>query len=138
MRIRVPHYYKDFKCIGSVCTDTCCAGWEVVIDKKSYEYYKAVPGEFGNRLKATMLSTNENSFVLQNGNCPFFNEKKLCDIYTELGKDKLCETCKTYPRFMEEFGDLRETGISLSCMEAARLILTNQDPVTFNLENNKS
>jgi len=136
MRIRVPHYYKDFKCIGAVCTDTCCAGWEVVIDEKSYKYYKTVPGDFGHRLKSTMLSTNENSFVLQNGNCPFLNEMKLCDIYTELGKDKLCETCKTYPRFIEEYGDLREIGISLSCMEAARLIVTNQEPVIFDLENN--
>ena len=136
MRIRVPHYYKDFKCIGAVCTDTCCAGWEVVIDEKSYQYYKTVPGDFGHRLKSTMLSTNEFSFVLQNGNCPFLNENKLCDIYTELGKDKLCETCKTYPRFIEEYGDLREIGISLSCMEAARLILTNPEPVVFDLENN--
>ena len=88
MKIRVPNYYKNFKCIGAECTDTCCAGWEVVIDDKSYKYYKKVPGDFGQRLKATMIATNENSFVLQNGNCPFLNEMKLCDIYTELGKDK--------------------------------------------------
>jgi len=136
MKIRVPHYYKDFKCIGAECTDTCCAGWEVVIDDKSYKYYKKVPGDFGQRLKATMIATNENSFVLQNGNCPFLNEMKLCDIYTELGKDKLCETCKNYPRFIEEYGDLREIGISLSCMEAARLIITNRGPVIFDLEKN--
>ena len=136
MRIRVPHYYKDFKCIGAECTDTCCAGWEVVIDDKSYKYYKTVDGDFGQRLKDTMISTTENSFVLQNGNCPFLNEKKLCDIYTELGQDKLCETCKTYPRFIEEYGDLREIGISLSCMEAARLILKDQEPVVFELEKN--
>jgi len=136
MRIRVPNYYKNFKCIGAECTDTCCAGWEVVIDDKSYRYYKTVTGDFGQRLKDTMIVTNENSFILQNGNCPFLNESKLCDIYTELGKDKLCETCKTYPRFIEEYGDLREIGISLSCMEAARFILTNQEPVVFELENN--
>jgi len=136
MRIRVPHYYKDFKCIGAECIDTCCAGWEVVIDDNSYQYYKSVTGDFGQRLKDNMMSTNENSFVLQSGNCPFLNEIKLCDIYTELGQDKLCETCKTYPRFIEEYGDLREIGISLSCMEAARLILKKHEPVVFNLENN--
>lgn len=136
MRIRVPHYYKDFKCIGAECIDTCCAGWEVVIDDNSYQYYKSVTGDFGQRLKDNMMSTNENSFVLQSGNCPFLNEIKLCDIYTELGQDKLCETCKLYPRFIEEYGDLREIGISLSCMEAARLILKKHEPVVFNLENN--
>lgn len=136
MRIKVPNYYKDFNCIGSKCTDTCCAGWEVVIDDQSYQFYKTVEGEFGKRLKSTMVSDDENSFILQNGNCPFLNESKLCDLYTELGEDKLCNTCKTYPRFIEEFGDLREVGISLSCPEAARLILEDAKPVTFELEKN--
>lgn len=136
MRIRVPNYYKNFKCIGPECIDTCCAGWEVVIDDESYQFYKTVKGEFGKRLQATMVSSDENSFILQNGNCPFLNENKLCDIYTELGEDKLCSTCKTYPRFVEEFGDLREVGISLSCPEAARLILEDSKPITFELEKN--
>lgn len=136
MRIKVPNYYKNFTCIGSACTDTCCAGWEVVIDDSTYQFYKTVEGEFGKRLKSTMVSSDENSFILQNGNCPFLNESKLCDLYTELGEDRLCNTCKTYPRFIEEFGDLREIGISLSCPEAARLILEDAKPITFELEKN--
>ncbi len=40
MKIRTPEYYKDFKCIAGACTDTCCAGWDVDVDEKSYDYYK--------------------------------------------------------------------------------------------------
>ena len=38
MKIRTPEYYKDFKCIAGACTDTCCAGWDVDVDEKSYDY----------------------------------------------------------------------------------------------------
>ena len=49
MKIRTPEYYKDFKCIAGACTDTCCAGWDVDVDEKSYDYYKTVAGSFGQR-----------------------------------------------------------------------------------------
>ena len=51
MKVRTPHYYKDFKCIAGACTDTCCAGWDVDVDAKAYQYYQSVKGEFGKRLK---------------------------------------------------------------------------------------
>ncbi len=78
----------------------------------------------------------DNIFVLKNGNCAFLNENKLCDIYNELGEDSLCYTCKKYPRYMEEFGNLREIGISLSCPEAARIILGDSNKVEFELSEN--
>lgn len=28
----VPHYFDKFHCIEGKCTDTCCAGWQIVID----------------------------------------------------------------------------------------------------------
>jgi len=133
MKTMVPYYYKDFKCVASKCTDTCCAGWEIIIDDETYKRYNNVCGEFGERLKSnlTLYEDDEPGFVLQNDNCPFLNKNNFCDIYTELGEDCLCYTCKTYPRFIEEYGNLREIGISLSCPEAARLILLDSKPVTF-------
>ena len=35
MKITVPDYYKDFKCIAGACEDTCCAGWQVDVDDNS-------------------------------------------------------------------------------------------------------
>ena len=51
MKTRVPDYFKQFKCIASECEDTCCAGWEIVIDDDTYDMYKSVEGKFGERLK---------------------------------------------------------------------------------------
>ena len=39
MKVTVPDYYKDFKCIAGACEDTCCAGWQIVIDKKTLKKY---------------------------------------------------------------------------------------------------
>lgn len=132
MKLRVPDYLKEFKCIASQCEDTCCAGWEVVIDEDSYKKYKKAKGEFGKRLRSEIIyREGENIFTLKGDNCAFLNENKMCDLYIELGEDSLCYTCKMYPRHIEEFGSLREIGISLSCPEAARLILRHNKKVEF-------
>ena len=81
MLLRVPMYYKEFRCIADKCQDSCCIGWEIDIDEDTFDYYKSVEGEFGTRLRTHMVSEDVNSFVLEkNGWCPFLNEKKLCDI----------------------------------------------------------
>lgn len=139
VKIRVPDYYKDFKCIADKCEDTCCAGWEVDVDDDSYEYYKTVTGPFGDRIKSVMVPPTEEEeacFTLNNGRCPFLNDNNLCDLYTELGEDKLCDTCTNYPRFIEEYGSLREIGIALSCKTAGELILKSDKKVTFELTEN--
>ena len=127
MKIRVPDYYKSFKCIAGACTDTCCAGWQVDVDDKSYAYYKTITGEFGDRLHSVMVDGKkgaEGSFRIRpDGRCPFLNDDNLCDLYAELGEDALCVTCDQYPRYTCEFGNLRETGIAISCKTAAELIL---------------
>lgn len=136
MKVRVPDYFKEFKCIGSDCPSTCCEGWGIVIDDEMYEDYKSVKGDFGKRLKSNIIIDEDGDrvFTLKGDNtCSFLNENKLCDIYTEIGEEYLCYTCKQYPRYTEEFGNLKEIGISLSCPEAARIMLKDNKKVTFEL-----
>ncbi|WP_415321469.1 flagellin lysine-N-methylase [Clostridium perfringens] len=134
MKVRVPNYFNEFKCIASECEDTCCAGWEIVIDDETHKRYEKVEGEFGDILRSKIVkSDGENIFLLNNGNCSFLNEKKMCEIYINLGEDNLCYTCQQFPRYTEEFLDLKEVGLSLSCPEAARIILRRAENTTFNL-----
>ena len=45
MLCTIPDYYKEFSCIAGDCEDTCCAGWQIVIDEKSKRRYaKAATG----------------------------------------------------------------------------------------------
>ena len=136
MKIRTPIYYKDFKCIAGDCTDTCCAGWEVDVEERSYKYYKQVEGEFGKRLKSVMVPEEQGgcTFTLKNGRCPFLNDDNLCDLFTELGEDKLCDTCAEFPRFINEYGSEREIGLAPSCKTAGELMFGYKEPLTFTAE----
>lgn len=135
MLIRTPDYYEQFKCIADKCLDTCCAGWQVDVDDRSYAYYKTIQGPFGDRLHSVMVDGQkgaEGQFrIREDGRCPFLNDCNLCDLYAELGEDALCVTCDQYPRFTTEFGNLRETGIALSCITAAEIILAQKDKAAF-------
>lgn len=127
MFVRTPDYYSEFHCIAGDCTDTCCAGWQVDVDDRSFTYYRTIDGAFGDRLRSVMSEGKagaEGQFrIREDGRCPFLNDGNLCDLYTALGEDALCVTCAEYPRYTCEFGNLRETGIALSCKTAAELIL---------------
>lgn len=134
MKVMTPHYYKDFRCIAGACTDTCCAGWDVDVDKNSYKYYKTVKGAFGKRLKSIMVPSQDGecTFTLkEGGRCPFLNDDNLCDLYIELGEDKLCETCAEFPRFINDYGNIREIGIAPSCKTAGELMFSYKDELTF-------
>ena len=88
---------------------------------KHLKNIKKFKGDFGDRLRREIVHEGgENIFILKDNNCPFLNENKLCDIYKEVGEDALCYTCKQYPRYIEEFGGVREVGISLSCPESCK------------------
>lgn len=118
-----PDYYRQFTCIGGKCPDTCCAGWEIVIDDKTLEKYKKYPGGFGNRLRNS-INFKRKSFKQYDRRCAFLNEENLCDIYTEAGEKLFCKTCRQYPRHEEEYENVRELSLSLSCPEVARMILS--------------
>lgn len=125
MKLVYPKYYKDFKCIASQCEDTCCAGWDIVVDPDSASFYKTVSGEIGDKLGREMKTDSDGDiiFSLNNGRCPFLNGRNLCDIYSALGENALCHTCTMFPRFIEDYGGTCETGLGLACPEAARIIV---------------
>lgn len=130
MQYTYPDYYSKFRCEADKCEDTCCASWQIVIDNNTLNKYKKISGGFGNRLRNS-IDINNSSFKQYNHRCAFLNDNNLCDIYTEAGPDMLCNTCKRYPRHIEEYEDLREVSLSLSCPVAARIILNNENKVCF-------
>lgn len=133
MILRVPSYYKNFHCIAEKCEHSCCIGWEIDIDDDSFAYYQSVGGAFGKRLaERTATENGEHCFILrENTWCPFLNEKKLCDIYSELGEEALCEVCTEYPRFTVEYGNVREKALSFSCEEVGRMIFSETGKLSY-------
>lgn len=128
MKVRVPHYYEQFHCIASKCKDNCCVGgWEIDIDDDTYEYYQQIPGEFGDKLRASIMKTDAYCFKLVDGHCPFLDDHKLCGLYKEVGEEHLGVVCAEFPRFTEYYGNVKEKGIGLACEEAERIIFSDRD-----------
>lgn len=147
MKLRIPDFYDSFHCLGADCPDNCCIGWELDIDEDTYEYYRNVPGAFGDRLRASMESARDagesadvlgdgsdvkRSFRLEiGGRCPFLNKCNLCDIVLSLGEEALCRVCTDYPRYTFEWNGSTEKSLTLSCPEAGRLMFLNDIPISF-------
>lgn len=132
MKYHKPAFFDQFHCIGSACTDTCCAGWEIEVDETTAEGYLTEKGEFGDRLRQEIgTEPGEYFFQLKNNRCPFLNKENLCDIFINLGEDRLCDICREHPRFYNWFGDYTEVGLGLCCEEAERLLFSDHSPLTF-------
>ena len=131
MKLRTPTYFNEFHCIADKCKDCCCIGWEIDIDKKSADFYKNVSGEFGEKLRKSIDFGSPSHFALNDKNrCPLLNNKNLCEVYIQLGEDKMCDIRTEHRRYYEWFNNLKEGGIGLCCEEAGRIILSQKKPFT--------
>lgn len=136
-----PEYMKNFQCIGAECEDTCCAFWNVSIDKNTYRKYEEVQhpdmsqrlmadvelNEASNRRDEQYATMRLNAVT---GSCSF-HDGGLCAIQVTLGEAYLSQTCATYPRKINEFEGAQEISATLSCPEAARLALLNPEGMEF-------
>ena len=107
MQFTIPHYYRRFLCSADRCSDTCCAGWKIMIDSASMQKYRAQTDGLGKKLLYG-VDWKKSCFKQKRGRCAFLNENNLCDIYTEAGPSMLCRTCREYPRHTEEYEGVRE------------------------------
>ena len=128
-----PYFYDNFKCKADKCTDTCCAGWEVDIDADSFEKYGNIGGEFGKRLNDGIVYSDDIPCfrLCENERCVFLNKDNLCDIYSELGEEYLCEICREHPRFYNCFGNVTEIGLGLCCEKVCEMIFASDEPIVF-------
>ena len=144
--VLMPFYYKEFQCIGGSCEDNCCIGWDVEIDKKTYQKYQNVKEKellqfFHNYIYQNPAPYDHNVDyaiveLVKNNRCPFLNEQNLCMIQVKLNHDHLSNVCATYPRYANEINGVVECSANISCPEAARLILMKKEGIAFSLEEN--
>lgn len=134
-----PQYIQEFSCIGSACEDTCCAGWQVTVDEQTYKKYKKVKNyKFRSQLDENVIRNRSNptednvaKMKMNQSRCSFLNEDNLCNIQLNLGEEHLCNTCAIYPRRVNQINGVIERSLTVSCPEAARLILLNENGISF-------
>lgn len=123
-------YVNQFHCLAGDCPDTCCKDWQIILDEDALARYRAMPGPLGEQVRAALVTENgETRFREEGGCCVLLRDDGLCPIQAAYGAEALCRTCYTHPRFTEEYGQTAELTLSLSCPEAARLLLTHEAPL---------
>lgn len=103
--------YDEFKCRADGCTFTCCNGWEICLDSKECQD-----------------RTGTSDYIVScNDVCPFECENGLCSIVIECGEDKLPDTCRMFPRLINEFDNYEEYSLSFGCPYVLDMIDENED-----------
>ena len=141
MKIIKPNYYKDFKCIAGACPDSCCQGWDVDADEASLAFYQTLDSslEIKQRIDRVLDKDEFDNTIFTlapKKRCPFLNEENLCDMHIAIGGEHTPYTCRTFPRFIYDFGGTREMGLSFSCPVAADIIYHLNGHLTFEEEIN--
>ncbi|WP_145588867.1 flagellin lysine-N-methylase [Yersinia rochesterensis] len=138
LQIIQPGFVKDFSCLGSACRDHCCNGWDVSIDKKTYKKYKNSQNQTIRNIAIKNISVTRDSEsqwakirLKEDGNCPYLDEARLCEVHKRLGGEALSTTCSSYPRSSHYYKTVQFQTLTLSCPEVTRLVLF--DPNAFNL-----
>lgn len=129
-----PKFYREFKCVGGFCPNSCCKLWRIDWTKEECE--RILASDCSEETKALIRENfvyNEyyGKYVVKinKGNafgCPMLTEEGLCRIQRELGEDYLSRTCKIYPR--ENYYTQSEVirTCSSSCCEAMKCICKDE------------
>ena len=101
-----------------------------MIDEETLCHYRNMKGKLGESIRAG-IDEEESCFLQEeNGDCHFLRRDGLCQIFwTSQKEEEWCDTCRTYPRHIEEFEDVREISLGMSCPEAARIIFSQTEPL---------
>lgn len=119
--------YDDFKCISDSCKFTCCEGWDIDIDKDTYEKWKNNKEDSKyllNNVKVKEVNGEKLYFINKDTfeACSFLDCKGLCNIVKCKGEEYLSKTCSTFPRISNEFEYRKELSLSCSCPEVVEIL----------------
>ncbi|EKU82923.1 lysine-N-methylase [Massilia sp. UYP32] len=135
----MPRFVERFRCIGPSCEDTCCSGWIVQVDKKTYKAYRkesvpALENMVANTVRLDEMTSNGGYAVIRPvgelKQCPALADG-MCSVQSNLGESYLPNVCHSYPRTNRRLHGQVEQTITLSCPEAARLALLAEDAFEF-------
>mgnify|MGYP004570849575 FL=1 len=123
-----PKYVADFQCDGSKCNAKCCGKWRIDIDMDTYKKYQRIknPAMRKKILSSIQPSTIQTGFQIKLNNkavCPLLCEDNLCYIQRNMGEGALSQTCKVYPRMVQQIGNYQFRMLAMTCPVAAESAL---------------
>jgi len=140
-KMRYPEYFKEFKCIGGNCKDSCCVGWDIDIDKITFKQYYRIQDKEMKRMFQKNVHNNDycTSYDIDYGKiklkgdkrCPFLDEENYCIIYSKIGEEYLSNVCTSFPRIINKIDGYYEMSLDVACPEAARILLLKEEGIKF-------
>lgn len=125
--------YDKFKCIAAKCNFTCCRGWDINVDTKTYNKWRK--NDNLNYLLDNVRfikSNGKNTYLIKKetkGECPFLSNEGLCNIVINHGDEYLSSTCRSFPRIENDFEDVKELTLSCSCPEVVNIISNMKEKI---------
>ena len=119
--------YNDFKCTANKCKFTCCEGWDINIDKDTYERWEKAEKDSTyllNGVKTKECNGKEKYFINKETfeKCPFLDCEGLCNIVKSHGEGYLSKTCHSFPRIKNDFEIKSEFSLSCACPEVIEIL----------------
>lgn len=132
--LEIENYHK-FKCIAGECTDSCCTNWDIDVDKSTFSQYKNKDYIKKHVYKNDDVFDEDTDYakikLKDDGRCPFLDQCNYCTIQKNDGAGYLSNTCSFYPRVLNKVGETYELSLDMSCIEAARIVLSDQNKIRF-------
>ncbi|WP_195989145.1 flagellin lysine-N-methylase [Clostridium sp. D53t1_180928_C8] len=119
--------YDNFKCSADKCKFTCCKGWDINVDKNTFNKWKSEENKFNYILQNLKLKETEDKkeYFLDkytHETCPLLDKNGLCKIVKNHGDEYISLTCQTFPRIKNILGDRNEFTLSCCCPEVLEII----------------
>lgn len=134
--VRVLNYMDSFVCTAQNCSDNCCGKWDIDVDKATYDQWMNIFDDDFKEKVNEIIEINENTEKVfaklkLKERCAFLSECGLCNMHSKHGEMTLLDICRNYPRNYNLVNDTLEVSLEMSCEEAVRVALIDNEKIFF-------
>lgn len=118
--------YFSFVCLAEKCISTCCAGWQIFVDEKDYGRFLKLEPLWLRKDILSHIRKKDGSYYFQNeenGRCAMLDVDGLCRIQRNTEEKALCNTCRKYPRLINQIDGVLYLSMAASCPVVADFLL---------------
>lgn len=126
-------FLNQFKCAQGDCPQTCCKGWQILIDANTMEQIEKEPENMRRELKRHIAGVRKGQPRIRKsfGRCPYHTKEQLCGLQLKKRTDLMPRVCREYPRRTISFGSFAEITMELACPVVAQLFLEEKEMLSM-------
>ncbi len=129
-------FMDGFECIGPACEDSCCANWQVDVDREHFVKISRLlgrtPGGQEELTRAFVFPDEQTPGryarmrLTDESHCPFWDREQMCSLQRRFTERLLPDVCAHFPRSLSIVDGKMELNGHLSCPEVTRRALADE------------